>query len=92
MQLGGRRRVIGAKRVLGVGWSSKSGGVKCDPNYTYGGQAKYETENEDGVLTKSSEEDASASDKAVRGIESERDLPTVMIIRQNTRVDIKTLA
>ena len=52
-----------------------------DPNYTRGGQAKHETVDEDGVLTKSSERDASASDKTTRRISSGRDLSTIRIAR-----------
>ena len=48
--------------------------------------------DEDGVLTKSSEGDAGASDKAARGIGSGRDLPAVKIARRRTRVDIGALA
>ena len=54
-----------------------------------GGQAKH---NEDGVLTKSSECDAGASDKAVRGIRSGRGLPVIKIARRRTRVIIGALA
>ena len=43
------------------------------------------------MLTKSSEGDVGASDKAIREIESGRDLPKVKIVKQSTRVNIKAL-
>ena len=69
-----------------------SDGVKGDPNCTHEGQAKHETVDEDGVLTKSSEGDIGACDKAAQGIGSERDLPAVKITRRRTRVIIRALA
>ena len=56
-------------------------GVKDDPSCIRGGQAKHETEDEDGVLTKSNKRDVSASDKTARGIGSEKDLPAIRIAR-----------
>ena len=48
--------------------------------------------DEDDVLIKSSEGDAGASDKTVRGIRSGRELSVVKIAKQSTRVDIGIFA
>ena len=56
----------GSSGVLGVGRSRRLGGVKGDPSYTYRGQEKHERKDGDGMLTKSSEEDAFASDMVVQ--------------------------
>ena len=68
--------------MLGVGRSRGWGRVKGDPSCTHGEQAKHGKVNEDDVLTKSSERDAGASDKAARIIESGRNLPVVEIARK----------
>ena len=86
MQLSGHQRVLSAKR------SRRPGGVKGDPSCTRKGRAKHETEDEDDVLTKSSERDIGASDTAARGIRSGRDLPAVTIARWSTHVDIRAFA
>ena len=79
-------RELGARRLR------ESGGVKGDSSCAHGDQAKHGRMDEDGILTKSSEGDAGASDKAARGIESGRDLLAVKIIRQSTCVNIGMLA
>ena len=92
MQLSGQRRVIRAKCVVGAGRSRRPSGVKGCPSCTRGGQAKYKTEDEDGVLTKSSERDVDATNKAARGIGSGRDLSAVKITRRSAHIDIRVLA
>ena len=56
--------------MLGVGRLRRLGGVKGSPSCTSGDQAKREIVDEDNKLTKSSEGDSSASDKAARRIRS----------------------